>query len=571
MDHITVSYAEDAGVYIGQSNNVVIRNSEAFGNDIGIEFENTMVGEAYGNHMHDNVSGMLLSNLPNLPNHGNGHLQIHNNEIDHNNAASFASPGSIVSAVPSGAGMMLLASTDTDINNNNIHDDDSFGVGVFSFAISGRSDDLSDATYDRYPARAYIHDNQFDNNGTLPQGAVATLANFAHVTKVEDIVWDGELAPNTTATICLARNGSATYRNIDYADLTVHTSTDIAKVTCDGASVPSVAAFPPVAMAQPAPVQPHDVLSAYNFFQGNLANQQPAAGVTPYDVAVSLYADGAEKLRFIALPPGGKITFDPTARWTFPDGTTLIKTFYVDKDPSNPAAGRTLIETRLEMLIGGSWTLQSYLWSADQTDAKRVVTGTTVSVPTLGHDYRVPSAAECHICHLSENETVPLGPRTWQLNVTPASGSTNQLDSWAAKGWFTGTIPGAASLEHLSDPLGSDSLDLRARSYLEANCAHCHSEGGTADATGLRLGFDITDQISLGECRSPVSAGPGSGQLLYDVVPGNAAQSIIPFRMSSTLPNVKMPQLPTTTSDTAGTQLIVDWINALTGTTCPSN
>jgi uncharacterized repeat protein (TIGR03806 family) len=289
-------------------------------------------------------------------------------------------------------------------------------------------------------------------------------------------------------------------------------------------------------------------------------------------VAVSLYADGADKLRFMMLPAGGTITFDPTGQWQFPDGTTFIKTFFYDNDAANPSAGRTLIETRLEMKIAGTWTLATYLWNDAQTDATRLVAGKTLTPAGVGHDYRVPSMSECHICHLSNNVTVPLGPRTWQLNipVVPGTIGENQIDDWSRRGYFSSSVPAAATLQKLSDPFGTDPLDTRARSYLQANCAHCHSEGGTADATGLRLTFDTTDLISLGYCRSPVSAGPGSGALLYDIVPGNPKQSIVTYRMSSTAPDAKMPQLPTTTWDVQGTLLIADWITSLTGETCPA-
>jgi parallel beta-helix repeat protein len=572
MENCKVSYAEDAGFYIGQSQNVVIRNNEAFGNVVGIEIENSTEAEAYGNDTHDNVAGFFLSNLPNLPHHGNSQIAVYDNRIENNNQASFAAPGNTESAIPAGAGIMVLATTDVDIHDNTIEGNESFGAGVFSYAIAMRNDYLSDATYEEFPARDYIHDNHFKNNGLSPQDEAGLIATIAGVTKVEDIVWDGELAPGTTPSLCLSGNGGATYRNIDYADLFAHTNTDISAVTCQGTSVMPLAAFPPLAVAQPEPTQPHELLSEYGFFTGDLKAQIPAAGVTPYEVAVSLYSDAADKLRFIVLPPGGKITFDPTGQWQFPDGTTLIKTFFYYTNPLDESAGRTLIETRLEMLISGTWTLQTYLWNDAQTEATRFVAGKTVQPPNVAHPYRVPSSAECHICHLSNNATVPLGPRTWQMNVPIASGTStvNQLDAWASSGFFTASVPSSSTLAHLSDPFGSDSLDVRARSYLQANCAHCHSEGGTADATGLTLTFDTTDLISLGYCRSPVSAGPGSGDLYYDIVPGQPKQSILWFRMQASAPDAKMPQLPTTTNDALGVGLISEWITSLTGNPCPA-
>ena len=431
-----------------------------------------------------------------------------------------------------------------------------------------RKDYLSDASYDSFPDHDFIHHNHFSDNGTAPKDEAALLADVAGVTKVEDIVWDGELAPGASPSICLDGNGQATYRDIDYADLFQHTSTNIAPVTCVGTSLAPLPTFPVALAAAPIPQQPHDALSAYGFFTGPLAAQAPAAGVLPYDVNLPLFSDDAQKLRFLVLPPGGKIGFDATGHWSFPDGTTIIKTFYYPKDPLDASAGRVLLETRLEMLLSGTWTLQTYLWNDDQSDAVRFTAGKTLDVAVTGAPYRVPSSEECHTCHLASGVTVPLGVRTRQVNRVAAGTLVNQIDAWAQAGLFSTTPPPASTLEALVPAYGSASLDARARSYLDANCGHCHSEGGTADATGLRLSLETTDMTDLGVCRSPVSAGPGSGMLLFDVVPGQPDQSIIAYRMGSTAPQVKMPQLPTMTSDAAGTELVREWISALPGKGC---
>ena len=270
-------------------------------------------------------------------------------------------------------------------------------------------------------------------------------------------------------------------------------------------------------------------MSAYNYFAGAHALQQPASGVIPFDVNAALFADGAGKLRFLVLPPGGKIAFDPTGRWQFPDGTVLIKTFYFDRDARTPSAGRRLLETRLEVFRDGEWTLYTYLWDDAQTEATRLVPGRTLAVThidasgqTVALDYRVPSSDQCKTCHAQDRVSVPLGPRTRQLNRTfdYGPGLENQLDHLAALGAFDRPLPPVATLDRLADPSGTDPLETRARSYLDANCAHCHSAGGAASSTSLRLNRETTLLIDLGICRSPNAAGPGAGQLLYDIVPG---------------------------------------------------
>src|SRR4030095_33633 len=149
---------------------------------------------------------------------------------------------------------------------------------------------------------------------------------------------------------------------------------------CDSpvkARIAIFSAFALTSCGEPAgpPTVPYDSLSQYGFFVGPLADQKPAAGVVAYDVNSALFADGAGKFRFIAIPANTKAHFDATGRWTYPDGTFLIKTFYFDNDARNPAAGRRLLATRLLINMGGTWSAQTYLWNDAQTDAARFVAG----------------------------------------------------------------------------------------------------------------------------------------------------------------------------------------------------
>ena len=396
--------------------------------------------------------------------------------------------------------------------------------------------------------------------------------------QAEQILWDGAVKPDS-ARNCFAANGDASFRDLDFQNGYQHSTTDPAPFACVGVSLPRLPNDFPQATPPARTFQPLDQLSAYHYFAGAPALQLPAAGVVPFDVNAALFADGAAKLRFLVLPPGGKIAFDATGRWQFPDGTVLIKTFYFDLDARTPSAGRRLLETRLEVFRDGEWTLYTYLWDDAQTEATRLVPGRTLAVThldasgqTISLDYRVPSSDQCKTCHAQSRVSVPLGPRTRQLNRAFDYGSPlgpeNQLEHLAALGAFDRPLPPVATLDRLSDPAGTDPLETRARSYLEANCAHCHAAGGAASSTALRLNLETTLAIDLGICRSPNAAGPGAGQLLYDIVPGKPDESIVLFRMRSTEPEIKMPQLPSTTADTAGAALIAAWVATLPGT-CP--
>ena len=166
---------------------------------------------------------------------------------------------------------------------------------------------------------------------------------------------------------------------------------------------------------------------------------------------------------------------------------------------------------------------------------------------------------------------VPLGPRTRQLNRTHdyGSGPENQLTHLASLHLFDGALPDPAGLERLSDPLGTAPVADRARAYLDANCAHCHNQEGYASSTALRLNIETTLPVDLGACRHPVAAGHANGGFLFDIVPGHPEQSIMVFRVQSNDPEIKMPQLPLTTSDPVGVDLITNWISGLSPVGCP--
>jgi hypothetical protein len=187
----------------------------------------------------------------------------------------------------------------------------------------------------------------------------------------------------------------------------------------------------------------------------------------------------------------------------------------------------------------------------------------------------VPNENECKTCHSKDHVFQPLGPRTRQLNRDHDYGTAsmadpeNQIDHLQGLGWVDGDIPPAAERFTLVDPYGDAPIEQRARSYLDANCSHCHRPGGEAGSTDLDLRAETKDPSLLGLCRTPVAAGPGSGGLLHDIVPGDPDASIMIFRMSSTEPKIKMPELPTQTSDADGVALIREWIASMpTGQGC---
>ena len=328
--------------------------------------------------------------------------------------------------------------------------------------------------------------------------------------------------------------------------------------------------------AQDDSVASPEALEELGLFEDSV-EQTPAAGVIAYEVNSVLYADLSEKLRFMAIPKGSAAQYDAMGFWEFPDGTRFVKTFFYWKDARDPSRGRRLLETRIIELTGSTWTGRTYIWNDAQTDARRKKVGTTLHVSWIDgdgeahtQDYRVPNDNECKTCHSKSHKFQPLGPRTRQLNRDHAYAGEqrNQIDYLTEHGLLEGDVGDASERYTLADPYGSAALEQRARAYLDANCSHCHRPGGEAGSTALDLRAEITDPFSLGVCRGPVAAGPGSGGRKYDIVAGDPEASIMVFRMESTDPELKMPELPTLTSDAQGTALIRAWIAALPPESC---
>jgi uncharacterized repeat protein (TIGR03806 family) len=306
---------------------------------------------------------------------------------------------------------------------------------------------------------------------------------------------------------------------------------------------------------------PYANLAEYGFFTGALADERPATGVVPYSVAAPLWADHAGKGRFMVLPPGTVIDPSDADEWAFPVGTVLIKSFSYSKDQRDPDATRTLIETRLLINEADGWSGHTYIWDDAQTEATRLVPGRRIEVTFTDaagevdtRPYIVPNTNQCKSCHEIDDRERPLGPVTRQM--------MGQLDALRAAN-ILDSEPAADT--PLVDPFGDAPLDERARSYLDANCSHCHRAGGGGGPSGLVLLATEDRPSTYGVCKSPVAAGPGAGGRIHDITPGAPDESILVYRMSSTDPEIKMPEIPNLLVDDVGIDLISEWITAMDG------
>jgi uncharacterized repeat protein (TIGR03806 family) len=331
---------------------------------------------------------------------------------------------------------------------------------------------------------------------------------------------------------------------------------------------------------------PYEHLSEYGFFVGEqLRALDPAEGVHPYTVISPLFSDFAGKARFLYLPEGTRLHIDfdvadpgPGGEgelWQWPVGTVLIKNFYFDLDRQNPEQDHNakLIETRLMVQFPEGWKVYTYVWDDAEQDAVLTKFGQLIEVAFTDVDgqpatqeYKVPALEQCGSCHSRKNTLATLGPVTHQMNylVERDGAMVNQMQWLESLGLFDEPLPDLSGFPTLVDPLGdAGTLDQRARSYLHANCSHCHRQDGGAGISGLRYPYWEQTPIHLGICKPPAAAGAASGGRPYDIVPGDPDQSIVVFRMESLDPMIKMPELPSRVLNPEGIQLISDWISAM--------
>jgi uncharacterized repeat protein (TIGR03806 family) len=304
-------------------------------------------------------------------------------------------------------------------------------------------------------------------------------------------------------------------------------------------------------------------LSDYGFFKGTLKEQIPSDGVVLYTLNSPLFSDYASKLRFIKLPAGQSVAYNPDSALQFPVGTAIVKTFYYPIDERNPKKGRRLMETRVLLHEAKGWVALPYIWNKEQTDAVLEVAGGSDQVSWIdgagkkqSFEYQVPNMNQCKGCHERSGEMTPIGPSVRQLN------DGQQLQHWEKAGLLKGLpkdhIP---ALVNYSD--ASASLDDRVKAYLDINCAHCHNPTGPARSSGLYLTWDSKDRTAYGFLKPPVAAGRGSGNLSYDIVPGKPEQSILHYRMASRDPGVMMPELGRQLTHHEGVELVRSWISSL--------
>ena len=330
---------------------------------------------------------------------------------------------------------------------------------------------------------------------------------------------------------------------------------DDAAVADDSAEQADDAGAADAPVELPPPPQPYDRPAYAHLSETGLYADFPsktfADGLVPFEPTHKLWSDGADKRRWMKLPPGTQIDTSDMDHWVFPVGTKFFKEF---------SLGGVLLETRLVERYGTGpedYWFGAFVWSADQTDAVFVMDGQD-NINGTNHD--APSQKNCGACHRGDPGRV-LGFSAIQLSRLD---NPPTLASLAAAGTLSN--PPAAGVDF---PVPGDDLTARALGYFHANCGHCHNINGTSwpdTQMVLRLEVGERDPQSSELWKSIVGQMLQyfrGGAITLRVAPGQPDTSAIIERMSSRTAKIQMPPLATELVDPDGLQLIRDWITSL--------
>ena len=183
--------ASDAGIYVGQSEQIIVRNTLAKFNVAGIEIENSYYADVYNNIATNNTGGILVFDLPNLPKQGGKFVRVFNNKSFDNNTSNFAPEGNIVGEVPSGTGLVIMANSHVEVFDNEFSDNSTIHIAVVSGDLES-----GDENYYPHPKSIQIHNNSYSNVGYAPdieRGDLSKLLVEIADGEMPDVIWDGVL------------------------------------------------------------------------------------------------------------------------------------------------------------------------------------------------------------------------------------------------------------------------------------------------------------------------------------------------------------------------------------------
>jgi parallel beta-helix repeat protein len=241
MENCIAIGASDAGIYVGQSRDIIVRKCEAYHNVAGIEIENCIRADVYENNAHGNTGGILIFDMPGLTQSGS-HVRVFDNVTKENNFRNFAPAGNIVGEVPPGTGVLVLATKQVEIYNNIIEGNKTIAVAVISYNLVRKPHE--DKAFDPYPKAVTVYDNTISRDAlTLPamEYDLSKLLLLKFPINRPDIIFDGHLDPTLEAKnsnyvgenrICVGDNKGARFANVDAPNGFKKASTDRTNFDC---------------------------------------------------------------------------------------------------------------------------------------------------------------------------------------------------------------------------------------------------------------------------------------------------------------------------------------------------
>ncbi|WP_199758260.1 parallel beta-helix domain-containing protein [Lacibacter cauensis] len=234
--------ASDAGIYVGQSKYIIVRNSKATENVAGIEIENSLYADVYDNETTNNTGGILIFDLPDLVQKKGGYVRVYRNNVHHNNHINFAPKGNIVGKVPQGTGVMILATNHVDVFENKIVNNITASTAIVSYYIT--ENPIKDSSYYPFPTQINVYNNNYEreNVRATGKGRMGKMYRFKlrFGKNVPHIQYDGIVDAKNPAEICIRNNTNQSFANLDAENGFKKISRDALKHDCTLQPIPNV-------------------------------------------------------------------------------------------------------------------------------------------------------------------------------------------------------------------------------------------------------------------------------------------------------------------------------------------
>ena len=458
IENTHVIGASDAGIYVGQSKNIIVRNNLAEYNVAGIEIENSSNADVYGNEVRYNTGGILVFDLPDLFIPSGKNTRIYNNHIYENNTENFASKAGSVAFVPAGSGILLLAAKNTEVFGNKIEKHNLNSITLASYHVMGLK--TKDARFDHLVKGTYIHHNKMSKGGLKPYKSGSELGwlmmglSLPH--QVPDIVFDGigedsdghvtRFNQNGRDKICIGYNESDKPIDKIFAHFDLSSEkwwkpypgefADFSRDDFNCSHIKQVGVKFPFKLKKIdkkkaktknyckksgaginwKALQNNDceLLSDYGLFKHS---PEKSLDGYPYAVNTPLFTDYASKARNFYIPAGKKIKYQDRGEMELPRGSVITKTFYY-KDHKNGSIDNRLVETRLSIHRKDGWHQFSYEWKDGvarlaKGGAFKKIAFTDEHGEKRDFEYAIPNAGQCSSCH---SDHKPIGLRAKMIN-----------------------------------------------------------------------------------------------------------------------------------------------------------